>query len=617
MVKVRHQTIEEENKRKPLTASERQAARRRRLKTDELKYSEYLEKQRALVKKRRDMLTDRENSEQRAKESARRRELRKIKKDVQTPPGVNSPTGYSKSSSLARAVKRVDVVMPKSPGKKRAVVKQLACKVKLNFVGKRKRQSNRQIKEMADEIRAKVKEFYAKDDISRWTPGKAEYVTSKDAFGKKIKLQKRYLQVTLSELYQLFKKENPDVKVGRSLFCSLRPPNVMFSSQMPHNTCHCKYHENMVLLLEGLHKKSTSVPTYSSEFPNTVICDNPTDLCWLNKCPLCNDAQIFTKKHPLENLQDGVDGVDSDGHSESEGETTNANSTVWYQWQDTKNERGTTVLAKVLHEGELAELYEIVVAALPKFMHHCFIKRVQNASYDKCKDMLKDDPTYAVMQFDFSENMTCEWQDAPQSTHWHKSQITIFTSVTWHLSASSSKVVISDDRGHNKDSIIVFLDTLLNSLPSSVKNIVFWSDGPSSQFKNKFTGVMLKFFESKRDLKIKWNYFATSHGKGPVDGVGAIIKRFVTSKIMTRKVMVQDVQSFVKASEGCDIEVMVKERKAIDDFLEEHQIKSLFESAEKIPDVSLCHTMQLVEGEIKTQKYEGNNRFPTHQILVY
>ena len=167
MVKVRHQTIEEENKRKPLTASERQAAKRRRLKTDELKYSEYLEKQRALVKKRRDMLTDRENSEQRAKESARRRELRKIKKDVQTPPGVNSPTGYSKSSSLARAVKRVDVVMPKSPGKKRAVVKQLACKVKLNFVGKRKRQSNRQIKEMADEIRAKVKEFYAKRDTCK------------------------------------------------------------------------------------------------------------------------------------------------------------------------------------------------------------------------------------------------------------------------------------------------------------------------------------------------------------------------------------------------------------------------------------------------------------------
>ena len=66
--------------------------------------------------------------------------------------------------------------------------------------------------------------------------------------------------------------------------------------------------------------------------------------------------------------------------------------------------------------------------------------------------------------------MTCEWQDAPMSTHWHKTQITIFTCVCWYQDGKFCKVIVSDDRGHNKDSIIVFLDTLLSYLPNENKN---------------------------------------------------------------------------------------------------------------------------------------------------
>ena len=77
-------------------------------------------------------------------------------------------------------------------------------------------------------------------------------------------------------------------------------------------------------------------------------------------------------------------------------------------------------------------LYGKLCEALPKFLHHVFIKRTQHESYEKCKAKLKDEPNYAMMQFDFTENFACEWQDAPQSTHWYKQQITIFTCITWH-----------------------------------------------------------------------------------------------------------------------------------------------------------------------------------------
>ena len=98
------------------------------------------------------------------------------------------------------------------------------------------------------------------------------------------------------------------------------------------------------------------------------------------------------------------------------------------------------------------------------FQSFCIIiKRTQHESYEKCKAKLKDEPNYAMMQFDFAENFACEWQDAPQSTHWYKQQITIFTCVTWHSKEYKSSVIVSDDRGHNKDSIIVFIDRLLSA----------------------------------------------------------------------------------------------------------------------------------------------------------
>ena len=65
-----------------------------------------------------------------------------------------------------------------------------------------------------------VQEFGNKDYVSRWTPGKAQYVITKDENGKKVKQQKWYLQMTVGELYQLFKEQNPNIK-SRSLYSTV------------------------------------------------------------------------------------------------------------------------------------------------------------------------------------------------------------------------------------------------------------------------------------------------------------------------------------------------------------------------------------------------------------
>ena len=72
---------------------------------------------------------------QRKKQSAWRKELRKTKKDknINDTAQVNSLSPYKARSTLIKAVKRADTSLPHSPHKKRAVVKQLECKVKLDF----------------------------------------------------------------------------------------------------------------------------------------------------------------------------------------------------------------------------------------------------------------------------------------------------------------------------------------------------------------------------------------------------------------------------------------------------------------------------------------------------
>ena len=73
----------------------------------------------------------------------------------------------------------------------------------------------------------------------------------------------------------------------------------------------------------------------------------------------------------------------------------------------------------------------------------------------------------------------------------------------------------------------MFVDFLYDHFDDPGAVHIIWSDGPSSEFKSKF---MVKLFQShtqehKTDFVQK--YFATSHGKGVVDGIGGKAKAFV------------------------------------------------------------------------------------------
>ena len=56
----------------------------------------------------------------------------------------------------------------------------------------------------------------------------------------------------------------------------------------------------------------------------------------------------------------------------------------------------------------------------------------------------------------------------------------------------------------------------------------------------------------EHDIKLSWNFFATSHGKGVVDGIGGTVKRTVWRHIKTEKHHITSAQEYATlAKELC------------------------------------------------------------------
>lgn len=162
------------------------------------------------------------------------------------------------------------------------------------------------------------------------------------------------------------------------------------------------------------------------------------------------------------------------------------------------------------------------------------------------------------------------------------------------------KAFASNNTDHSKYSTVAYLYKILLQLPKEIRLLKVWSDGPSSQFKNKFIGAVIVLFESLFPIKIIWNFFATSHGKGSVDGIGAVVKNKVRRMVNSRKAIVNDADDFVAAYQTEDslIEVTLVTRQEINDINAELELEYVFETAEALPNISNFHQLQVIDGKL-------------------
>lgn len=197
------------------------------------------------------------------------------------------------------------------------------------------------------------------------------------------------------------------------------------------------------------------------------------------------------------------------------------------------------------------------------------------------------------------QNFFCVNQDEVQSAHWNQRQLTLFTSAFYYNDIFESRVTVTNNKDHTKQTIVPYLFKLLSKMPSTLKVLKIWSDEPSSQFKNKYMAAIIPVLESKFKLKIFWNYFATSHGKGCVDGIGAIAKTVVRKHIRARECIVNSANDFVKAFNRTSSKILVEEvtDKEIDETNKALKTTAIFSSAKDIRNIASSHQIQFKDGK--------------------
>lgn len=425
------------------SGAERNKVYRERMKANPVKFKLVKEKDRERKKKERrtKQLTVAEASRRRAQCRERVRLHRLRKKNSLSKQAVASEEVYKTPQALGKAIGKVKRALPSSPRKRKAVIAKLASATGAHpEVNQQKKHPHNKLSPNTVKC---IQDFYVRDSISRQAPGICDFVVLK-VKGKKTKLQKRHLMLSLRETFALFCQEHPDVEVGLSSFCSLRPPNVLLSSAIPRNVCLCQYHDNIKLLCEAIHKAVPEFPLYSGDFVNNLVCNSENELCMTGKCFKCPDwIEDFKSVAPLDEPIE------------------------WNQWERVKE----SVSAKDGKEKTTTKVQEVPYSKRAQLKMHCFpfMKRCLPSwimyllKGNKASSLKKkNQPNEAIIQVDFSENYTCLHQDEIQSAHWHKEQVTIFPVVIWskdssHECSCESHVIVSDDRTHDKQSVSVFM----------------------------------------------------------------------------------------------------------------------------------------------------------------
>ncbi|KAK3914359.1 Latrophilin Cirl [Frankliniella fusca] len=364
-------------------------------------------------------------------------------------------------------------------------------------------------KRLSQETVDNILKFYEDDQYSsKQMPGKKDYISVRVG-DRKILVQKRLITCTLKELYATYKEQFPTVKVGFSKFASLRPKHcVLADSAGTHSVCVCKYHQNFKLLIDAGNFKQYGLQceTYY-DFISLVICEEPTPSCYLNsccdKCPGTENLRIRLLTLFDDNLVESI---------------------KYKQWTSTERCKLETLLKNS------EEFVELFTDQLKELLPHHYVSKQQAKYYSTLKTNLKEGEVLVVC--DFAENYTFIVQDSVQNYYWNQDQVTIHPFVSYYKLNGELKhvslAVISDHLKHDINAVYAFEKNHINFLKSKIPNlrkVFYFSDGAAQQYKNKYNVLNLNLHEEDFGVPAEWHYFATSHGKGPCDGLAGTLKR--------------------------------------------------------------------------------------------
>lgn len=148
---------------------------------------------------------------------------------------------------------------------------------------------------------------------------------------------------------------------------------------------------------------------------------------------------------------------------------------------------------------------------------------------------------------------------------------------------------VSPSRRHDPAAIWAHLDPILDMVKDkypAVQHINFFSDGPTSQYKQKGNFYMVGTEPYKKGFQsTTWNFFEASHGKGAPDGVGGSLKRSADLLVHHGK-DITDAMSFYKELKKCGSQIQLH-------YVSEEDVERKAQEMSEVPLVTIKGTMRM------------------------
>lgn len=154
---------------------------------------------------------------------------------------------------------------------------------------------------------------------------------------------------------------------------------------------------------------------------------------------------------------------------------------------------------------------------------------------------------------DFAKNYTCQSLQEVQSAYWNASMVTLYPAVAQYRSedqqiSHKSMVFVSDKMGHNYSTVFAFLKELMPQLKTilpNIKHVNFYTDSPTSHYRNKTIFYLLSHDKNLFDVSVSQNYFKAAIAKGSCEGVGGSVKNMAGEAVRQQKLTIQDTVDFL------------------------------------------------------------------------
>ena len=169
------------------------------------------------------------------------------------------------------------------------------------------------------------------------------------------------VRCNLSELYSAFRDKYPNIKIGFSKFCTLRPKwCVLVGSWATHSVCVCNTHQNAVLLVDAIDWEYTY-----KDLIKKVVCDPDNKVCMMHRFESCLVSAALKKF-----LDDELSHLDMDSEFH------------YCQWQTTD----PAALATLTMAFE--EYKELFTNSINSLTRHLYLAKVQERYVKSKKESL-------------------------------------------------------------------------------------------------------------------------------------------------------------------------------------------------------------------------------------